>query len=108
MSGSVFGYRLLFLTLFMASVMTWVFLWLTGYIQHQLMTRAQHGKPDAVAVTGLLFVLVCALLEVLRFVERGALLLALVSIGLCVPWGVVLITKCQGFIRHRRPPTHHE
>ncbi|WP_248920618.1 hypothetical protein [Pseudomonas entomophila] len=108
MPAGLFGHRLLFLALFMASVMTWVFLWLTGYIQHQVMTRARHGEPDVVAVTGLLLVLACALLEFLRFVERDASLLALASIGLCVPWGLVLVTKCQGLARHRRPPTHHE
>lgn len=107
MPDSMFGYRLLFLMLFMASIMTWVFLWLAGYIRHPPLTRAHVGNPGMVAATGLALVMGCAVLDFLRLAEHNTLLLALLSIGLVIPWGAVLINKSHALICRQKLTTHH-
>jgi hypothetical protein len=102
MPDSMFVYRLLFLMLFMASIVTWVFLWLVGYIRHPPLSRTHPGNPGTVSVTGVVLVLLCAALDFFQLVERNTLLFALVTIGLVIPWGAVLIIKCQAHLRHRK------
>lgn len=98
MGDSMFAYRLLFLMLFMVSIMTWVFLWLAGYIRHHPLTRAHPGNPGIVAATGLALVLGCAVLDFFQLAEHNTLLLALLGIGLVIPWGTVLINKFRALI----------
>ncbi|MDD2049401.1 hypothetical protein [Pseudomonas putida] len=92
----MFGYRLMFLALFMLSAVTWIYLTLIGFSQQK---RLKLGRlvirPGVVAFFGFLLVLACAVLDFFRVVEESLLLLALVSIGLIVPWGGVLATKCH-------------
>lgn len=107
MPDSMFAYRLLFLMLFMASIVTWVFLWLVGYIRHHPFTRTHPGNPGSVSLAGVLLVLLCAAFDFFRLVERNTLLLALVTIGLVIPWGAVLIIKCHAYVHHRKLPTHN-
>ncbi|GLO45297.1 hypothetical protein [Pseudomonas putida] len=107
MPDSIFTYRLLFLMLFMASIVTWVFLWLVGYIRHHPLSRSHPGNPGAVSLTGVLLVLLCAVFDFNRLFERNALLLAMFIVGLVIPWGAVLITKCQAHFRHRKFPSHN-
>lgn len=107
MADSMFAYRLLFLMLFMASIMTWVFLWLVGYIRHHPLTRAHPGNPGIVAATGLALVLGCAVLDFLQLAEHNTLLLALLGIGLVIPWGTVLINKCHALMCRQKLTTHN-
>lgn len=102
MPDSMFVYRLLFLMLFMASIVTWVFLWLVGYIRHHPLSRTHPGNPGTVSVTGVVLVLLCAALDFFQWGEHNTLLFALVTLGLVVPWGAVLIIKCQTHLRHRK------
>ncbi|WPJ98605.1 hypothetical protein R6U79_15320 [Pseudomonas putida] len=107
MPDSMFAYRLLFLMLFMASIVTWVFLWLVGYISHHPLSRRYPGNPGSVSLTGVLLVLLCALFDFNQLIERNTLLLALFIIGLVTPWGAVLFIKCQEHIRHRKFSSHN-
>ncbi|ANY90762.1 MULTISPECIES: hypothetical protein [Pseudomonas] len=92
MPESVFAYRLLFLMLFMASSMTWFFLWLVDY-SRQRSTRIHFGKRRLVAPAGLTLILACAVMEFFRLAERNILLVALIFVGLVIPWGLILIIK---------------
>ncbi|QVM89543.1 hypothetical protein JYG34_16085 [Pseudomonas entomophila] len=107
MPDTMFAYRLLFLMVFMTSIMSWVFLWLVGYIQHHPLFHAHPGKPGAVSAMGLLLVLACAVLDFFRVAERNSLLLVLMSVGLVIPWGMVLIIKCHALIRSRKFSSHN-
>ncbi|MBF8729915.1 hypothetical protein IRZ59_05600 [Pseudomonas guariconensis] len=102
MPDSVFGYRLLFLMLFMASSMTWCFLWLVDYSQRQPSTRTHSGKRSLAALAGFTLILACAVLEFFRFAERNILLLALICIGLVIPWGMILTIKYSAVTPDRK------
>lgn len=107
MPESLFGHRLLFLMVFMVSLVSWVFLWLVGYIRHHPIFHAHPGNPGAVSAIGIALVLLCAWLDFLQFMGRNAMLLVLVSLGLAIPWGMVLLVKCQACLRHRKYSSHN-
>lgn len=106
MLDSMFAYRLIFLILFMASIVTWVFLWIVGYIHHPL-SRTYLAHPGSVVLTGVLLVLLCAVFDFNRLVERNTLLLALFLICLLTPYGAVLISKFQERVRHSEFSSHN-
>lgn len=107
MPDSLFGYRLLFLLLFVASSMTWGFLWLVGYTQRHRSIAARSSKPARLAAAGLLLVLACAALDFFQLAEHTTLLLALIGIGLVIPWGMVLIIKSGALASSRKSQSHN-
>ncbi|NIF17860.1 hypothetical protein [Pantoea sp. Cy-639] len=103
MHASMLGYRLLFFTVFMASVTSWGFLWLIGYVrQHPLANGKPLLSPGAAMALGMALLLGCAALDFYRMGERHVLLMTLLSVGLLLPWGAVLLIKCGDLLRSRR------
>ncbi|MDR0279434.1 MAG: hypothetical protein LBJ37_16270 [Paucimonas sp.] len=94
-------YRLFFLIVFMASIVTWVLLWLVGFLPLQ-MIRGHVARSGGIAATGLTLVLIFTVLELLRIVEGRVPLFALLGVGLVIPWGTLLIVRFNAFVRDRK------
>ncbi|HDS1771299.1 hypothetical protein ACM79J_31230 [Pseudomonas aeruginosa] len=107
MFDSMFGYRLLFLMLFMVSLVTWVFFWLVGYVRYHPLIHSHPGNSGALSATGITLVLLCAILDFLQLIGQHAVLLMLACLGLAIPWGMVLLVKCQEWMRNRKCSTHN-
>jgi len=95
------AYRLFFLIVFMASIVTWLLLWLVGFLPLQLL-RGHVARSGGVAATGLTLVLILTVLELFRVVEGGVPLYALLGVGLVIPWGTLLIVRFNAFVRDRK------
>lgn len=94
-------YRLFFLIVFMASIVTWVLLWLVGFLPLQ-MIRGHVARSGGIAAAGLTLVLIFTVLELLRIVEGRVPLFALLGVGLVIPWGTLLIVRFNAFVRDRK------
>ncbi|MFJ4452679.1 hypothetical protein ACIP1G_02125 [Pseudomonas sp. NPDC089392] len=107
MHDTMFSYRLIFLLLFMASIVTWVFLWLAGYFPGRHSTQLHGVKADTMTALALALVLACAVLDYARLLERNLLLALLLCVGLLFPWGAFFIHKVCTSVRRRLLSSHH-
>lgn len=107
MLEAMFSYRLVFLLLFMTSVVTWLFLWLAGCFPSRHSAQLHDAKADIVTVLALVLVLTCAALDYARLVERNLLLALLLCVGLLFPWGAFFIHKFCTSVRKRMLLPHH-
>ncbi|MDD2136387.1 hypothetical protein [Pseudomonas kurunegalensis] len=107
MPEAMFSYRLLFLLVFMASIVTWVFLWLAGYFPSRHSARGYAAKADSLTLLALGLVLSCAALDYGRLLERNTLLLAMLCVGLLFPWGAFFIHKVCVAVRRRMLSSHY-
>ncbi|WP_313201059.1 hypothetical protein [Pseudomonas sp.] len=100
---STFGHHLLFLAFFIASVVSWLYLWLVGFLHPSVASSdCPVLKPDALTVVGLLSTLGCAVLEFFSPFEGVTLLIVLLVIGLIMPWGGALGGRYHERLRTRR------
>lgn len=100
------AYRLFFLIVFMASIVTWVLLWLVGYLPLQLI-RGHAARSGGFAAAGLTLVLIFTVLELFRLVEGSVPLYALLGVGLVIPWGTLLVVRFNAFMRDRKLHSHN-
>ncbi len=100
---SMFGHHLLFLMLFIASVVSWLYLWLVGFMHASVATSdCPVLKPDVLTVVGLVLTLSCAVLEFFSPFEGLTLLIVLLVIGLVLPWGGALGGRYHERLRARK------
>lgn len=103
MHTSMFGHHLMFLMLFIASVVSWLYLWLVGFLHPSVASSdCPVLKPDALTVLGLLLTLGCAVLEFFSPFEGVTLLIVLLVIGLIMPWGGALGGRYHERLRARK------